>query len=102
LGTFCIFVFFQSESLLEFARVVIELSSLMFLLIYAFCSLAFLYLLYTHKITPSWTKILIGFFALFFCIWILWEAGYQLLYTLIIPSSGVIARGIWKLLHRVA
>ncbi|MGL5784641.1 MAG: APC family permease [Alphaproteobacteria bacterium] len=101
LGTFCIFVFFKSGSLLTFAHVVIELSSRMFLLIYALCVLAFFYLLYTNKIVRSWTKILTGFFALLFCIWILWEAGYHLLYTLIILGLGVIARRIWKVWYRV-
>jgi basic amino acid/polyamine antiporter, APA family len=102
LGTFCVFIFFQRGSLLEFARWVIELSSLLFLLIYAACVLAFLYLLSARKIAPSWTKALTGSFALLFCIWIVLETGHQLLYALIIPGSGVIARGIWKLWRRVA
>ena len=95
-GMFFVFTFFQEGSLLDFSHMIIELSSLMFLVIYGLCSLAFLSLLITKKITPSWKKWCVGTFALAFCTWTLWDTGWKLLWTMSIPLSGIGVKLIWE------
>ena len=103
LGMFGIFVF-QRGDLMDITRQLIELSSLIFLLIYGICVAVFFVLMAKGRIRPTVVKGLVGAIALCFCGWILWETGVeiwmekgvQLLYTLFIPASGGIARLLWK------
>lgn len=90
IGSIPFLIFTADEDLSAQVTRVINISAYAFLLIYAVCMLAFLFLLKSRVIEASFKNYCIGFLALLFCSWGLWSIPFDtLILSMIFTISGI-------------
>lgn len=90
IGSVPFLIFTADQNLSAQVSQVINISAYSFLLIYAVCMLAFLYLLKTKVIEATTKRYFIGCAGLLFCIWGLWSIPVDtLVLSMIFTVSGI-------------
>ena len=83
IGTVSMLVLIHKESLAQQINMIIDLSVITFLFVYAICCLAYLKILYFSRTKTLWWQWLAGLSALVFCSWIIFSTNPN---TLLIAS----------------